>query len=139
MRRRQPVFASDVRQLGGAVSVYCGRDRVESSAVYTVGYISRGGDLRWKSAPIPDADRAFAAAEVLAQFVGGRLLDEHPPPESERAARAGDPNSFSDQHRHTTDFVATAQAAHVAQHYRVPPATAATVAELAYSSVHANE
>lgn len=139
MRRRQAVFASDVRQLGGAISVYCGRDRVESTPVYTVGYISRGGDLRWRSAPIPDADRAFAAAELLAQFVGGQLLDAHPPPESERAARAGDPNSFADQHRHSSDFVATAQAAHVAQHYRMPLATAATVAELAYSSVAADD
>lgn len=139
MRRRQAVFAADVRQLGGAISVCRGRDRVESTPIYSVGYISRGGDLRWSSAPIADADRAFAAAEVLAQFVGGRLLDEHPPPESERAARAGDPNSFADQHRHTTDFVAAAQAAHVAQQYRMLPATAATVAELAYSSVHANE
>lgn len=135
MRRRQAVFASDVRQLGGAVSVCCGRDRVESSPVYTVGYISRGGDLRWKSAPIPDVDRAFAAAEVLAQFVGGRLLDEHPPPESERAARPGDPILSQSQDAHPTEIITQAQARRVGRQFRLREATATTVAELAYSSV----
>lgn len=132
MRHRQPVFASDVRQLGGAVSVCCGRDRVESSPVYTVGYISRGGDLRWKSAPIPDADRAFAAAEVLAQFVGGRLLDEHPPPESERAARPGDPIRSQSLQAHSTETAVQAQGRRVERLFGLPKATAATVAELAY-------
>lgn len=132
MRRRQAVFAADVRQLGGAISVYCGRDRVESTPVYSVGYISRGGDLRWRSAPIPDADRAFAAAEVLAQFVGGRLLDEHPPPECERAARQGDPVRSQPQQAHSTEIAVQAQARRIERLFGLPKATAATVAELAY-------
>lgn len=68
---RRPIFAADVRQLGGVVSVSVGRDRVENSEIFQVAHVSRGGDCFWRSSAIHSEDDAYAAARVLAEFVGG--------------------------------------------------------------------
>lgn len=73
VRRMRPIFASDVRRLGGIVSVRTGRDRTEGSTYYTVHHVSRGGDVAFESQPIPDEDRATAAATVLAAFTGAEM------------------------------------------------------------------
>jgi hypothetical protein len=70
MSRRAAIFASDVRQLGGVVTVAAGRDRVTSEQFYQVHHVSRGGDVAFQSRPIPDEDRALQAAETLAEFTG---------------------------------------------------------------------
>ena len=65
------VFAEDIRRLGGVVSVHPCRDRQDGSMGFQISHVSKGGDLAWRSPPIIDEDRAFAAAHVLAAFVGG--------------------------------------------------------------------
>lgn len=74
-RQRPPIFAADIRGLGGQVSVAPMpiRDRSEGSDFFGVSYVSKGGDLFWTSPPIPDADRADAAAAVLAAFLGAQV------------------------------------------------------------------
>jgi hypothetical protein len=69
--RRNPIFASDVRRIGGVVTVAAGRDRLTSEPFFLVDHVSRGGDIVFRSRPIPDEDRALEAAKVLAEFVGG--------------------------------------------------------------------
>lgn len=69
--RRNPIFATDVRQLGGVVSVHTSRDRSDGSTFFRVGHISRGGDCAFLSLPMILEDHAAAAARVLAEFVGG--------------------------------------------------------------------
>jgi hypothetical protein len=71
VRRQQPVFASDVRQLGGVVTVSPVRDPSGGEQTFTVSHISRGGDCAFASRAIVDEDQANAAARVLAEFVGG--------------------------------------------------------------------
>jgi hypothetical protein len=73
VRRQQPVFASDLRRIGGEVSVAPARDRLDGSDIFRVRHISRGGDLDWISPPIPDIDRATAAADCLAAFLGAAV------------------------------------------------------------------
>jgi hypothetical protein len=68
--RAQRVFASDVRRLGGVVTIAIGRDRVTSEPLFYVDHISRGGDVAFRSHPISDEDRAIEAAKVLAAFTG---------------------------------------------------------------------
>jgi hypothetical protein len=71
--RARPIFASDVRRLGGVVTVHSGSDRVDGSPRFTVGHVSRGGDCCWRSLPMVDEDHAAAAARILAEFVGGSV------------------------------------------------------------------
>jgi hypothetical protein len=67
--RRNPIFASDVRQLGGVVSVHTDRNHSDAEPVFRVGHVSRGGDVAFLSMPILLEDHAAAAARVLAEFV----------------------------------------------------------------------
>lgn len=71
--RRRPVYASDVRSLGGVVRVVPGRDRVDGGEFYRLTFISRGGDLIWLGPPIDDETVAAAAGRSLADFVGAEL------------------------------------------------------------------
>jgi hypothetical protein len=73
VRHRNSVFASDVRRLGGVVSVHVGRDRIESAAVYHIAHVSRGGDCCWRSGSIHSEDHADVAARVLAEYVGAEV------------------------------------------------------------------
>ncbi|MGY4499160.1 hypothetical protein ACVWYH_003091 [Bradyrhizobium sp. GM24.11] len=73
VRRIRPIFASDVRRLGGTVSISAGRDRVEGKSLYRVAHVSRGGDCQFLSLPLESEDHAQAAAQVLAEFVGGEV------------------------------------------------------------------
>jgi hypothetical protein len=73
--RRNPVFAADIRRLGGVVSVHTARDRCGGDPTFRVGYISGGGDLAFSSLPIALEDHANAAARVLAELVGGKTLE----------------------------------------------------------------
>jgi hypothetical protein len=68
--RRSPIYASDVRHLGGTVTVFAGRDRVTGEPFFQVDHVSRGGDVVFRSRPVGDEDHAFAAAQVLAEFTG---------------------------------------------------------------------
>jgi hypothetical protein len=67
--RRNPIYASDIRRLGGVVSVHTDRNRCDGEPVFRVGHVSRGGDVVFLSMPIMLEDQAAAAARVLAQFV----------------------------------------------------------------------
>jgi hypothetical protein len=69
--RRNPIFDSDVRSLGGIVSVHTARDRCGGEPLFRVGHISAGGDVQFLSMPMMLEDHAAAAAMVLAEFVGG--------------------------------------------------------------------
>jgi hypothetical protein len=69
--RRNPIFAADIRELGGVVSVHTDRCHSDGAAVFRVGHISGGGDVAFLSLPIVLEDHAAAAARVLAEFVGG--------------------------------------------------------------------
>jgi hypothetical protein len=69
--RIRPVYSSDVRRLGGIVTVHPTFDRIDGSPRFTVGHISKGGDCVWRSLPLVDEDHAGAAARILAEFVGG--------------------------------------------------------------------
>lgn len=72
--RRQPrLHPADARQLGGMVSITPARDRIDGLDFFSVSHISRGGDVVWTSPRIPDIDRATAAAECLAAFVGAQV------------------------------------------------------------------
>ena len=72
--RRNPIFAADIRQLGGVVSVHTARDRCGGEAVFRVGHISAGGDIQFLSMPMMLEDHAAAAARVLAEFVSAREI-----------------------------------------------------------------
>jgi hypothetical protein len=74
--RRKPIFASDIRQLGGVVSVHPSRDRCGGDPVFRVGHISGGGDVVFLSLPIMLEDQANAAARVLAEFVGAKSVPD---------------------------------------------------------------
>ncbi|MHC2619439.1 hypothetical protein ACVIW2_001471 [Bradyrhizobium huanghuaihaiense] len=73
VRRVRPIYVSDVRRLGGVVTVSVGRDHVEGHSVYVVRHVSRGGDIAFQSRPIPDEGEASRAADVLAQFTGSEV------------------------------------------------------------------
>lgn len=67
--RRNPIFAADIRQLGGVVSVHTCRDRGDGSPIFRVGHVSGGGDIAFLSLPMMLEVEANAAAKVLGQFV----------------------------------------------------------------------
>jgi hypothetical protein len=68
--RSQRVFASDVRRLGGVVTVSPVRDPSGGDPSFSVNHVIRGGDVAFRARPILDEDRAFEAAQVLAEFTG---------------------------------------------------------------------
>jgi hypothetical protein len=69
--RARPIFASDVQRLAGVVTVQRCRSRSDGSQYFQIWHTSKGGDCVWHSPPVADEDRAFAAADILASFVGG--------------------------------------------------------------------
>jgi hypothetical protein len=73
---RNPIFASDIRRLGGVVSVHTARDRCDGQPVFRVGHVSGGGDVVFLSMPMMLEDHAAAAARVLAEFVGAVAANE---------------------------------------------------------------
>jgi hypothetical protein len=72
--RRKPIFASDIRQLGGIVSVHTARDRCSGEPVFRVGHVSDGGDIQFLSMPVMLEDHAAAAARILGQFVNAKEI-----------------------------------------------------------------
>jgi hypothetical protein len=76
--RRRPVFTSDVRSLGGVVSVHMARDRCGGEPVFRVGHVSAGGDVQFLSMPMMLEDHAAAAARILAQFVNAKEVNLAP-------------------------------------------------------------
>jgi hypothetical protein len=72
--RRSPIFAADIRQLGGVVSVHTDRARCGDDPVFRVGHISGGGDVAFLSLPIVLEDHANAAARVLAEFTSAAVV-----------------------------------------------------------------
>jgi hypothetical protein len=70
--RRRPIYASDLRSLGGVVGVVAARD--QEGEFFRINHISRGQDLVWLSARIRDEDRAIAGAEALAEYLGAQVL-----------------------------------------------------------------
>jgi hypothetical protein len=70
--RRNPLYDSDVRRLGGVVSVHTARDRCGGDPVFRVGHISAGGDVQFLSLPVMLEDHATAAARILGQFVNAK-------------------------------------------------------------------
>jgi hypothetical protein len=70
VRRMSPIYASDVRRLGGVVLVSPLRDPSGGEQTFSVSHISRGGDCEFKSRSLGDEDQANAAARVLAEFTG---------------------------------------------------------------------
>jgi hypothetical protein len=72
--RRNPIFAADVRQLGGVVSVHTLRDKCGGDPVFRVGHISAGGDVQFLSLPVMLEDHATAAARILGQFVNAKEI-----------------------------------------------------------------
>jgi hypothetical protein len=73
VRRQRPVFASDIRRLGGVVSVAPVRDPTGGDPAFSVSHVSRGGDCAFRSRSIADEDQASAAARVLAEFTGAAV------------------------------------------------------------------
>jgi hypothetical protein len=76
MAVRNPIFAADIRQLGGVVSVHTARDRCGGEPLFRVSHISGGGDVAFLSMPMMLEDHAAAAARVLAQFVNAREVHQ---------------------------------------------------------------
>jgi hypothetical protein len=70
--RRNPIYAADIRQLGGVVSVHTSRDRGDGEPIFRVSHVSNGGDVAFLSMPMMLEDHANAAARVLAEFVGAK-------------------------------------------------------------------
>lgn len=71
--RRRRIFASDVEEIGRVCFGARRHGPCDGSPVFRVGYISRGGDLRFTSAPIQDEAYAAAAARVLSEFIQGEV------------------------------------------------------------------
>lgn len=132
--RRNPIYAGDIRQLGGVVSVCQQRDRCGEGPVFRVSHVSAGGDIAFTSAPIPTEDHATAAARVLGEFVGVREVKIFAP-KAERAALAGDPIAISKVLAKPIEYCTSAedfQQRRVARLFLLTPETAATVARLAF-------
>ncbi len=70
VRRAPPIFAADIRRLGGVVIVSPLRDPSGGEPGFSVSHISRGGDCAFRSRGLGDEDQANAAARVLAEFTG---------------------------------------------------------------------
>jgi len=73
VRRMRPIYANDVRRLGGVVTIGIARNHADGGSYYTVRHVSRGGDIAFESNPIPDEDRAIQAATTLAEFTGAEV------------------------------------------------------------------
>jgi hypothetical protein len=73
-QRRHPIYAADIRSLGGVVSIVAGRDRFGGDPIFHISHVSRGGEIAWKSQPIHDEDRAMEAARILAEFTGATVV-----------------------------------------------------------------
>lgn len=71
--RRNPIYAADIRQLRGVVTVRSLSDRCTGETVFRVSHVSGGGDIAFTSAPIAQEDCAAAAARVLGEFVQGEV------------------------------------------------------------------
>jgi hypothetical protein len=71
-RHRNPIFAADIRRLGGVVSVHTARDRCGGEPVFRVAYVSGGGDVAFLSMPVMLEDHASAAARVLGELVSAK-------------------------------------------------------------------
>src|SRR5215204_5882350 len=106
---RNPIYAADFRDLRGFASVVPDRDRTDGTPRFRVSYVSGGGDVAFTSRPMELEDHAFAAARVIAELVGGQLL-ERPPPESKRAALAGDPNCVTQKQTQPNEIAEFIQA-----------------------------
>ena len=72
--RRSPLFASDIRQLGGVVSVHTDRNRCDGEPIFRVSHVSGGGDVQFLSMPVMLEDHAAAAARILGQFVNAEEI-----------------------------------------------------------------
>jgi hypothetical protein len=72
VRQSRPIYAADLRTLGGFVDVVPVRDQ-DGLPAFRINHVSRGKDLVWLSTRIADEDRAFAGAEVLAEYLGSRF------------------------------------------------------------------
>jgi hypothetical protein len=72
--RRNPIYASDIRQLGVVVSVHTSRDRCDGEPIFRVGHVSAGGDIQFLSMPVMLEDHAAAAARILGQFVNAKEI-----------------------------------------------------------------
>jgi hypothetical protein len=68
-RYRNPIYAADIRDLRGVVSVHASPDRIDGSPGFRVGHVSGGGDVAFLSKTILVEDHARAAARVLGGFV----------------------------------------------------------------------
>jgi hypothetical protein len=68
---RNPIYAADIRELGGYAVVVADRDRCDGTPIYRVSYTSGGGDIVFSSQAILVEDQAAAACRVFAEFVGG--------------------------------------------------------------------
>ena len=73
MTRKRPICSTDIRGLGGVVTVQPTRSRTDGDEFLVVSHISRGGDVAFCSGPIRDPDQADAAARVLAEFTGAAV------------------------------------------------------------------
>jgi hypothetical protein len=76
--RRNAIFAADIRELGGVVSVHTCRDRCDGTPVFRVGHVSGGGDVAFLSLPLMLEVEANAAAKVLGQFVNAGEIELAP-------------------------------------------------------------
>jgi hypothetical protein len=68
--RRISIFASDIRRLGGVVTVAPLRDPSGGEPSFAVNHVSRGGDCAFRLRGLADEDQANAAARALAEFTG---------------------------------------------------------------------
>jgi hypothetical protein len=71
---RRPIYASDIRSLGGVVSVHATRDRSDGEPVFRVSHVSAGGDVQFLSMTLMLEDHAAAAARILGQFVNAKEI-----------------------------------------------------------------
>jgi hypothetical protein len=79
VRRWNPVFAADIRRLGGVVSVHTDRNRCDGEPVFRVGHVSGGGDISFVSMPLMLEDHAEAAARVLTEYVAAQEVKKLAP------------------------------------------------------------
>ncbi len=68
-RRPRQIFARDIRELRGVITIVPVQDHVDGSGSFRISHVSKGGFIFWISPPISDVDRATAAAEILVAFV----------------------------------------------------------------------
>ena len=71
-RPSRPIYASDIRSLGGFVSVVPVRDH-EGAQRWRINHTSRGQDVVWLSTRIVNEDRAVAGAEALPEYLGAQV------------------------------------------------------------------